>query len=74
MPAAWRGGHRQVDASRSVCRTAPYRVSSFLNIRVADIQAVLRQWSAVVQFLTPPRQHETEMRATSAILTAISSR
>src|SRR5437660_10168131 len=41
----------------------PDRVSSFLNIRVADIQAVYAQWSARgAQFLTPPKQHETEMR------------
>src|SRR5213080_3599685 len=41
----------------------PDRVSSFLNIRVADIQAVYAQWSARgAQFLTPPTQHETEMR------------
>jgi len=41
----------------------PDRVSSFLNIRVADIQAVYAQWSARgAQFLTPPKQHETELR------------
>jgi catechol 2,3-dioxygenase-like lactoylglutathione lyase family enzyme len=41
----------------------PDRVSSFLNIRVADIQAVYARWSARgAQFLTPPKQHETEMR------------
>ena len=41
----------------------PDRVSSFLNIRVADILAVYAQWSARgAQFLTPPKQHETEMR------------
>ncbi len=40
----------------------PDRVSSFLNIRVADIQAVYAQWSARgAQFLTPPKQHETEV-------------
>src|SRR6478672_672293 len=39
------------------------RVSSFLNIRVADIQAVYDEWSARgAQFLTPPKQHETEIR------------
>jgi len=38
-------------------------VSSFLNIRVADIQAVYAEWSARgAQFLTPPKQLETEMR------------
>ena len=41
----------------------PDRVSSFLNIRVADIQAVYARWSARgAQFLTPPKQHKTEMR------------
>ena len=39
------------------------RVSSFLNIRVADIQAVYAAWSARgAEFLTPPKQHETEIR------------
>ena len=43
--------------------TDPDRVSSFLNIRVADIQAVYAEWSARgAEFLTPPKQHETEMR------------
>src|SRR6267142_4458356 len=41
----------------------PNRVSSFLNIRVADIQAVYAEWSARgAQFITPPKQHETEIR------------
>jgi catechol 2,3-dioxygenase-like lactoylglutathione lyase family enzyme len=41
----------------------PDRVSSFLNIRVADIQAVYDEWSARgAQFLTPPKQHDTEIR------------
>jgi catechol 2,3-dioxygenase-like lactoylglutathione lyase family enzyme len=41
----------------------PDRVSSFLNIRVADIGAVYEEWSARgAQFLTPPKQHETEIR------------
>jgi catechol 2,3-dioxygenase-like lactoylglutathione lyase family enzyme len=41
----------------------PNRVSSFLNIRVADIQAVYADWSARgAEFLTPPKQHETELR------------
>jgi catechol 2,3-dioxygenase-like lactoylglutathione lyase family enzyme len=42
----------------------PDRVSSFLNIRVADIQAVYAEWSARgARFLTPPKEHETEIRA-----------
>jgi len=41
----------------------PDRVSSFLNIRVADIQAVYSEWSARgADFLTPPKQREAEIR------------
>jgi len=41
----------------------PDRVSSFLNIRVADIAAVYAEWGARgAEFLTPPKQHETEIR------------
>jgi catechol 2,3-dioxygenase-like lactoylglutathione lyase family enzyme len=41
----------------------PDRVSSFLNIRVADIHAVYEEWSARgAEFLTPPKQRETEIR------------
>src|SRR3954453_8622145 len=41
----------------------PDRVSSFLNIRVADIHAVYAEWSARgAEFLTPPKQHATEIR------------
>ena len=41
----------------------PDRVSSFLNIRVADIEAVYAEWSARgAEFLTPPKRHETEIR------------
>jgi len=41
----------------------PDRTSSFLNIRVADIEAVYADWSARgAEFLTPPKHHETEMR------------
>src|SRR5437899_10878821 len=39
------------------------RTSSFLNIRVADIQAVYAEWSARgAGFLTPPKEHATEIR------------
>jgi catechol 2,3-dioxygenase-like lactoylglutathione lyase family enzyme len=39
------------------------RVSSFLNIRVADIQAVYDAWSSAgAEFLTAPIQRETEIR------------
>ena len=41
----------------------PDRVSSFLNIRVADIQAVYEQWTARgAEFLTPPIDRGAEIR------------
>jgi catechol 2,3-dioxygenase-like lactoylglutathione lyase family enzyme len=41
----------------------PDRVSSFLNVRVADIEAVYQEWSARgAEFLTPPIRRETEIR------------
>ncbi len=41
----------------------PDRVSSFLNIRVKDMEAVYAEWSARgAQFLTPPKQHQYEIR------------
>jgi predicted enzyme related to lactoylglutathione lyase len=41
----------------------PDRVSSFLNIRVTDIDAVYAEWSARgAEFLTPPKQHAYEKR------------
>jgi catechol 2,3-dioxygenase-like lactoylglutathione lyase family enzyme len=41
----------------------PDRASSFLNIRVADIQAVYDEWAARgAEFLTPPKEHQTEIR------------
>jgi catechol 2,3-dioxygenase-like lactoylglutathione lyase family enzyme len=41
----------------------PDRVSAFLNIRVADIQAVYEEWSSKgAEFLTPPIQREREIR------------
>ena len=41
----------------------PDRVSSFLNIRVKDIEAVYAEWSARgAQFLTPPKEHQYEIR------------
>ena len=39
------------------------RVSSFLNIRVADIQRCYEEWSSKgAEFLTEPKQHATEIR------------
>ena len=41
----------------------PDRVSSFLNIRVADIEAVHRDWSARgAEFLTAPQDRGAEIR------------
>jgi catechol 2,3-dioxygenase-like lactoylglutathione lyase family enzyme len=41
----------------------PDRASSFMNIRVSDIEAVYADWSARgAEFLTPPKQHATEIR------------
>jgi len=41
----------------------PTRVTSFLNIRVADIQAVYEEWSKRgAEFITPPIQRSTEIR------------
>ena len=41
----------------------PDRVSSFLNIRVADIHAVYERWSAHgAEFLTPPTDRGRELR------------
>jgi catechol 2,3-dioxygenase-like lactoylglutathione lyase family enzyme len=42
----------------------PDRVSSFLNVRVKDIAAVYKEWTARgAEFLTEPKVHETEIRA-----------
>ena len=39
------------------------RVSAFLNIRVADIEAIYRDWSARgAEFLTPPQDRGSEIR------------
>ncbi|MFC7640823.1 VOC family protein [Streptosporangium lutulentum] len=41
----------------------PSTATSFLNIRVADIQACYRQWSAKgAEFLTPPVDRRVELR------------
>jgi catechol 2,3-dioxygenase-like lactoylglutathione lyase family enzyme len=41
----------------------PDRISSFLNIRVADIHAVYAEWSARgAEFLTPPQDRGAEIR------------
>jgi catechol 2,3-dioxygenase-like lactoylglutathione lyase family enzyme len=41
----------------------PTRTSSFLNIRVKDIEAVYAEWiGRGAQFLTPPKHHQYEIR------------
>ena len=41
----------------------PDRVDSFMNIRVADIQAIYQEWSATgAAFLTPPQDRGGEIR------------
>jgi catechol 2,3-dioxygenase-like lactoylglutathione lyase family enzyme len=41
----------------------PDRTSAFLNIRVADIHACYKQWTARgAEFLTPPKDHAHEIR------------
>jgi catechol 2,3-dioxygenase-like lactoylglutathione lyase family enzyme len=43
--------------------TDPDRTSSFLNIRVADVQAIYADWSARgADFLTPPQDRGAEIR------------
>jgi len=42
----------------------PNRTSAFLNVRVADIRKVYKEWSARgAQFLTEPKDHGREIRA-----------
>jgi catechol 2,3-dioxygenase-like lactoylglutathione lyase family enzyme len=42
----------------------PNRTSAFLNVRVADIDKVYREWSAKgAEFLTEPKDHGREIRA-----------
>ena len=58
-----RGTPRRVPTVTLETPRQPDRVSSFLNIRVADIEAVYAEWSAKgADFLTPPKHHETEIR------------
>jgi len=42
----------------------PDRTSAFMNVRVADIQEVYRDWTAKgAEFLTEPKDHGVEIRA-----------
>jgi catechol 2,3-dioxygenase-like lactoylglutathione lyase family enzyme len=60
------GGGGPTDDKPAVTLEAPSepdRVSSFLNIRVKDVEAVYAEWSARgAQFLTPPKHHQYEIR------------
>ena len=53
----------------------PDKVSSFMNIRVADIQACYELWSSSgAEFITEPKDKYGEIDATFVIRTATSSR
>jgi catechol 2,3-dioxygenase-like lactoylglutathione lyase family enzyme len=59
------GGGPTVDKPEVLLETPPdpNRTSSFLNIRVADIQAVYEEWRARgAVFITPPQELGTEIR------------
>jgi catechol 2,3-dioxygenase-like lactoylglutathione lyase family enzyme len=60
------GGGGPTDDKPSVTLETPRdpdRTSSFLNIRVSDINAVYTRWSARgAEFLTPPIQRQSELR------------
>jgi catechol 2,3-dioxygenase-like lactoylglutathione lyase family enzyme len=59
------GGGPTVDKPDVILETPPdpTRASSFLNIRVADIQAVYDEWrSRGAVFITPPKDLESEIR------------
>jgi catechol 2,3-dioxygenase-like lactoylglutathione lyase family enzyme len=58
------GGGPTIDKPDVILETPnPTRSSSFLNIRVADIQAVYDEWSARGgQFITPPQDLGSELR------------
>jgi len=59
------GGGPTIDKPEVVLETPhdPNRTSSFLNIRVADIQAVYDEWRGRgAQFLTPPQDLSSELR------------
>jgi catechol 2,3-dioxygenase-like lactoylglutathione lyase family enzyme len=59
------GGGPTEDKPTVVLETPPdpNRTSSFLNIRVADIEAIYETWTARgAQFLTPPQDRGAEIR------------
>lgn len=59
------GGGPTDDKPRVTLETPsdPRRVSSFVNVRVKDMESVYSEWSSRgAQFLTPPKQHRYEIR------------
>lgn len=59
------GGGPTEDKPEVILETPPdpNRTSSFLNIRVADIQAIYDEWSSRgAEFLTPPQDRGAEIR------------
>jgi hypothetical protein len=53
-----RGGEVVIETPRD-----PDRLSSFLKIRVSDVEAIYADWSSKwADFLAPPRQRGTEIR------------
>ena len=59
------GGGPTIDKPEVILETPPdpTRSSSFLNVRVADIQAVYEQWSSRgAPFITPPKDLGSEIR------------
>jgi catechol 2,3-dioxygenase-like lactoylglutathione lyase family enzyme len=59
------GGGPTVDKPGVILETPPdpTHASSFLNVRVADIQAVYQEWaSRGAQFITPPKDLGSEIR------------
>ncbi len=61
------GGGGPTDDKPTVTLTTPRdpnQTSAFLNVRVADIHQVYREWSAKgAEFLTEPKDHGQEIRA-----------
>jgi catechol 2,3-dioxygenase-like lactoylglutathione lyase family enzyme len=54
----------QVVVERDPVIIDPNRTSAFLNVRVADIDKVYKEWSARgTEFLTEPTDHGSEIRA-----------
>jgi catechol 2,3-dioxygenase-like lactoylglutathione lyase family enzyme len=59
------GGGPTDDKPTVTLQTPPdlNRTSAFLNLRVADVHALYELWEGRgADFLTPPKQHETEIR------------